>query len=413
MSGSMIKISASDGGQFEAYMTIPAEGSGPGLILLQEIFGINQYLRDMAQIYAEEGYVVLVPDLFWRMQPGVNLGYEDEDFGQAFDYYRRFDVDQGIKDVADTVRTLRELSQCTGKIGALGYCLGGNLAYLTAARTDVDCSVSYYGVAIESSLDEAANISCPMVMHFASEDTFVPPKAVAQIRKTFEGNSSVEIYEYPGVSHAFATPGRDSYSKPPTLMAYTRSLALLRSALGPTYDLSSLWDRHCEYEFASRDVPATMSTMVDEPYVNHIPTMTGGVGADQLSRFYKHHFVDSNPADTALIPISRTVGTDRLVDEMLFCFTHDCEIDWMLPGIKPTGKYVQIPLVAIVNFRGNKLCHEHIYWDQASVLAQIGVLDPSGLPVAGRETAAKLIDESLPSNTLMEKWASSKGKSIT
>ena len=413
MSGSMITITAFDGGKFEAYMTIPAEGSGPGLILLQEIFGINQYLRDMAQNFAEEGYVVLVPDLFWRMQPGVNLSYGDEDLAQAFDYYQRFDVDQGIEDVAATLGRLRALSQCNAMVGALGYCLGGYLAYLTAARTNVDCTVSYYGVAIENSLDEAKDISCPMVMHFASEDTFVPPAAVAQIRETFERNSRVEIYEYPGVDHAFATPGRDSYCKPTTLMAYTRSLALLRSTLGPTYDLSKLWDKHCEYEFASRDVPATMSTMVDEPYVNHIPTMTGGVGADQLSRFYKYHFVDSNPADTTLIPISRTVGTDRLVDEMLFCFTHDCEIDWMLPGIKPTGKYVQIPLVAIVNFRGNKLYHEHIYWDQASVLAQIGILDPSGLPVAGQETAVKLVDETKPSNTLMENWASSEGKPIT
>ena len=152
--------------------------------------------------------------------------------------------------------------------------------------------------------------------------------------------------------------------------------------------------------------------MVAEPYVNHIPTMTGGVGYKHLARFYKHHFVDANPDDTKLIPISRTIGTDRLVDEMLFCFTHDREIDWMLPGVAPTGKYVEIPLVAIVNFRGEKLYHEHIYWDQASVLVQIGVLDPAGLPGAGRETAKKLVDETLPSNELMANWASSEGKPI-
>ena len=164
---------------------------------------------------------------------------------------------------------------------------------------------------------------------------------------------------------------------------------------------------HCFYEFAERDVPQTMATMVDEPYVNHIPTMTGGVGQKMLARFYKNHFVDSNPADTKLIPISRTIGADRLVDEMLFCFTHDVEIDWMLPGVAPTGKYVEIPLVAIVCFRGDKLYNEHIYWDQASVLVQIGVLDPTGLPVAGVETAKKLVDETLPSNALMARWAES------
>ena len=407
MAGSMVSITASDGGQFDAYLSKPAQGSGPGLILLQEIFGINPFLRNMAYNFAEEGYVVMVPDLFWRMEPGVVLGYGDEDFGKAFGFYQRFAVDQGIKDTADAIAALRAMPECSGKVGSLGYCLGGKLAYLTAARTDVDCSVSYYGVAIEESLDEAGNISCPMVMHFADEDGFVPPAAVEQIKNTFADHSNMEIYNYPGVNHAFATPGRDSFHKPSTLMAYSRSLALLRNSMGPIYDLSQLWDKHCEYEFASRDVPATMGTMVDQPYVNHIPTMTGGVGSEQLSRFYKHHFVESNPADTKLIPISRTVGADRLVDEMLFCFTHDCEIDWMLPGIAPTGKYVEIPLVAIVNFRGDKLYHEHIYWDQASVLVQIGLLSSDGLPVAGQETAAKLLDENLPSNTLMSNWASS------
>ena len=268
----------------------------------------------------------------------------------------------------------------------------------------------FYGVAIENSLGEAANISCLMVMHFADEDGFVPQQAVEQIRQTFEDNSKVEIYTYPGVDHAFATPGRDSFHKPSTLMAYSRSIRLLRNTLGPNYDLGQLWDKHCEYEFATRDVHATMSTMVSDPYVGHIPTMTGGDGAKQLSRFYQHHFVNSNPENTSLIPISCTIGTDRLVDETLFYFTHDREIDWMLPGIPPIGKYVEIPLVAIVNFRGNKLCHDHIYWDQDSVLVQIGVLDSDGLPVAGNESAKKLIDESLPSNALMDNWASSKYK---
>jgi carboxymethylenebutenolidase len=173
-------------------------------------------------------------------------------------------------------------------------------------------------------------------------------------------------------------------------------------------DLNALWEAHCRHEFEERDVDATMKTMVPEPYVNHIPTMTGGVGHDQLKRFYTHHFVNSNPEDTKLIPISRTVGKDRVVDEILFCFTHTREIDWMLPGIAPTGKYVEIPLVAIVAFRGDKLYNEHIYWDQASVLVQIGKLDPRTLPVAGIETARKLADKTLPSNTLMAAaWARS------
>ena len=126
--------------------------------------------------------------------------------------------------------------------------------------------------------------------------------------------------------------------------------------------------------------------------------------------FYKHHFIPKTPQDTTLIPISRTVGEGILVDEMLFCFTHDIEVDWMLPGIAPTGKRVEIPLVAIVKFRGDKLYNEHIYWDQASVLVQVGALDPKLLPIAGIETAHKLVDESLPSNTLMSKWSESENK---
>ena len=177
--------------------------------------------------------------------------------------------------------------------------------------------------------------------------------------------------------------------------------------MGPHFDLSKLWDEHTLHEFGTRDVAATMATMVDEPYVNHVPTMTGGVGARDLSRFYAKHFIPTTPADTKLIPISRTIGADRVVDEMLFCFTHDIEVDWMLPGVPPTGRYVEIPLVAIINFRGGKLYHEHIYWDQASVLVQIGLLDPKGLPVAGIEIAKKLVDETLPSNTLMAAWKNS------
>ncbi|MGB8841009.1 MAG: nuclear transport factor 2 family protein [Aliidongia sp.] len=181
----------------------------------------------------------------------------------------------------------------------------------------------------------------------------------------------------------------------------------------PDHDLVSLWEAHCRYEFETRDVDATMATMVAEPYVNHVPTMTGGVGHDQLKRFYKYHFIGRNPPDTELAPISRTVGTDQIVDEMLFKFTHTSEIDWMLPGIAPTGRRVEIPLVAIVRFVGGKVAHEHIYWDQASVLVQIGLLAPDGLPVAGIASAHKVIDTTRPSNELMARWADSAGQPIS
>lgn len=180
----------------------------------------------------------------------------------------------------------------------------------------------------------------------------------------------------------------------------------------PEHDLEQLWEAHTRYEFETRDVDATMATMVEQPYVNHIPTMTGGVGHDELKQFYKYHFIGVNPPDFTLTPISRTVGKNRLVDEFVVHFTHTTEIDWMLPGIAPTGREVSAPTVAVVQFQDGKLVHEHIYWDQASVLAQIGLLDPSGLPVTGAEAARKVVDKTLPSNALMKRWKESAMKPI-
>jgi carboxymethylenebutenolidase len=410
MPGQFITVRAEDGGEFRAYMAKPEKGSGPGLVLLQEIFGVNAFMRGVADLYAEEGYVVLCPDLFWRLEPGVELGSSDADRRKAFALLGRFDAAKGVEDIKSTVERLRGLPKVEGRIGALGFCLGGRLAYLAAAKAGVDVAVSYYGVGIEKLLDLAPGIRCPMVLHFAERDEHVPMAAVEAVKRAFAERPEVEIHVYPGAGHGFARPAGPHYDKPAMLMAHSRSLAALRRALGPHYDLGRLWEAHCYHEFAARDVPATMRTMVAEPYVNHIPTMTGGVGHEDLSRFYEHHFVNGNPKDTKLIPISRTVGADRLVDEMLFCFTHDVEIDWMLPGVEPTGKYVEVPLIAVVGFRGGKLCHEHIYWDQASVLVQIGLLDPKGLPVSGAEQARKLLDEGLPSNTLMARWATSAPK---
>jgi carboxymethylenebutenolidase len=171
--------------------------------------------------------------------------------------------------------------------------------------------------------------------------------------------------------------------------------------------LGTVWERHTEYEFSTRDTTATLDTMVDDAYVNHIPVLTGGVGRDELREFYSQHFIPKMPPDMTISPISRTIDDDRLVDEMLVQFTHTVDMDWMLPGVAPTGRRVEVPVVAIVHFRDGKLAHEHIYWDQASVLVQIGLLDPSKLPVAGVESARKAIDPRLPSNQLMTRRAKS------
>lgn len=155
-------------------------------------------------------------------------------------------------------------------------------------------------------------------------------------------------------------------------------------------DLPALWQQHTDHEFVNRDTEATLATMVEDAYVNHVPVMTGGRGKDALRSFYSQDFIPCMPPDTALTPVSRTVGETQLVDEMIFSFTHTEEMPWMLPGVAPTHRRVEIPLVVIVRFRDGKLAHEHIYWDQASVLKQIGLLTDPALPVFGAETAAKV-----------------------
>ena len=157
-----------------------------------------------------------------------------------------------------------------------------------------------------------------------------------------------------------------------------------------TQNLSELWDSHTAAEFVTRDTEATLATMVEDAYVNHVPVMTGGFGKEALREFYARDFIPMMPPDTALTPISRTVGTDQLVDEMIFSFTHSIEMPWMLPGVAPTNKPVRIALVVIIGFRDGKLAHEHIYWDQASVLKQLGLISDASLPICGVEAARKV-----------------------
>ena len=157
------------------------------------------------------------------------------------------------------------------------------------------------------------------------------------------------------------------------------------------FDLGALFDGHIAREFADQDVDATMETMVPEPYVQCVPTMTGGFGGHAVRSFYSEHFVNQIPKDAKVTPISRTIGKDQVVDELIISFTHDTQWDYILPGIPPTGKRVEIPHVVVMKFENGKVAHEHIYWDQASVLVQVGLLDRVNLPVAGAEQAGSLM----------------------
>ena len=166
-------------------------------------------------------------------------------------------------------------------------------------------------------------------------------------------------------------------------------------------NLVRLWEEHVRYEFETKNTDDTLATMVEGAYVNHVPVMTGGFGKEELRQFYSRRFIPKMPPDVEMIPVSRTVGNDQLVEEFVIKFTHTVEIDWMLPRIAPTGRRVEVALVVVVRFRDGKVAHEHIYWDQASVLAQLGLIDSARLPVAGVDSARKVLDPRLPANALI------------
>lgn len=391
----MISVQAFDGGEFEAYLAVPASGKGPGIVLIQEIFGVNDVMRNIADRYAGLGFTVICPDLFWRQEPGVQLTDQtDEGWQRAFQFYKGLDEAKAVEDAAAAMKVLRALPSCTGRVGAVGFCLGGKLAYLLAVRHRPDCAVGYYGVGIENALDEVANLRTPLILHLAGQDEYCPPEARAKIHAALDSSPLVTLFDYPKQNHAFARIGGAHFDGAAAELANLRSLGLfvrhLIGQAGAAPSLSELWDEHVKYEFETKQTAETLATMVPDAYVNHVPVMTGGVGHEQLRGFYSRRFIPQMPPDTRMTPVSRTVGSDRIVDEMIFEFTHSIRMDWMLPGIPPTGRHVKAPLVVIVHFRDGKLAHEHIYWDQASVLKQIGLLTDPALPVCGVESAQKV-----------------------
>ncbi|HXM50612.1 MAG TPA: dienelactone hydrolase family protein, partial [Pyrinomonadaceae bacterium] len=391
-------------------LVLPAGGYGPGIVVLQEIFGVNQYLRNVCDWYAAHGFVAICPDLFWRQERGVELSDQTEaGWQKAFELYQGLDQAKAVEDSAAALEFLRKHPACSGTVGAVGFCVGGNLAWLLSTRFKPDCAVGFYGVSIEKTLSEASHFSSPLMLHIAGKDQYCPPEAQRQIHEVLDPNPLATIHDYPEQDHAFGRPGGEHFDAAAAELANLRTLEFfVRNLAGEGLanaqkSLSDRWDEHVKYEFATRDTADTLKTMVPDAYVNHVPVLTGGVGHEQLREFYSQRFIPQMPPDTSMTPVSRTIGTDRVVDEMVFEFTHTIKMDWMLPGVAPTGKHVKIPLVVIVHFRDGKLAHEHIYWDQASVLAQLGLIDSAKLPVAGVETAEKVLDPSLPANELIKR----------
>ena len=220
-------------GAFSAYVARPSATSAPAVVVIQEIFGVNKVMRDICDDLAAQGFVAVCPDLFWRIEPGIDMtDQSDAEWKRAFELYNAFDVDAGVSDIAATIAAVRELPGVNGKVGAVGYCLGGLLAFLTATRTDADASVAYYGVGIEKHLAEAEKLARPLLMHLGEEDQFVPKEAQKLILDALKDHPQIEIHTYPGRDHAFARVGGAHYDAADAGTANARSLAFFKSNLG-------------------------------------------------------------------------------------------------------------------------------------------------------------------------------------
>jgi carboxymethylenebutenolidase len=229
--GKDIRIKGADG-EFGGYLATPGTGRGPGVVVIQEIFGVNAVMRAIADELAARGYCAMAPDLFWRLEPGVQLSDKtDAEWKRAFDLMGRFDQDKGVGDIQTAISHVRQQPECSGRVGAVGYCLGGLLAYLAAARTDCDASVGYYGVNIADKLGEAGRIKKPLMLHIAGKDQFVPPEAQKKVQEGLRGNPLVTIHVYPEMDHAFARVGGAHYDKANAELANGRTSTFFRQHL--------------------------------------------------------------------------------------------------------------------------------------------------------------------------------------
>ncbi|KAL4938370.1 hypothetical protein BDV06DRAFT_231909 [Aspergillus oleicola] len=366
-------------------------GHGPGLVLLSPDSTDQVTIRDgvpsSTMKWAEEGYTVV------EIQASAVQGTP------------------GILETA--VAVLEECDVCDNSesVGLVSYDQV-SWAHLTSTLPSIS---QIAGAIIYADYTECSTpnpqASVPLLVHWAGRSSKLPTRT-----------PKFAEYFYPlAPSSKFATPFTDDFTYTAEAVSHSRNLAFLKPLLGgPYFDLEAIWDEHTHYEFYDRSVEHTMATMVQEPYVNHIPTLTGGIGREELTYFYRHHFIFQNSPDTELELVSRTIGIDRVVDEFIFKTTHDQAIDWLIPGILPTGVSVEVPMTAVVNIRGDRLYHEHIAWDQGSVLRQLGLLpeylgypDRGSLggrgqveyrvPVTGVETAQKMREKgSVASNKMFE-----------
>ena len=228
-----IQIDAADKGRFGAYLAEPAgAGKAPGILVIQEIFGINPNIRSICDDYAANGYVAIAPDLFWRQEPGIQLDSNTKDgWARAMDLFQGFNEAKGIEDLISTLAWLRKHPGVSGKVGTVGYCLGGRLAYLMSTRSDIDAAVGYYGVGIEGNLGEASNIRKPLMLHAAEKDGFSSPEALKKIGDGLASHAHATVHVYPGMDHAFARKGGEHYDKASADLADRRTAEFFAAKL--------------------------------------------------------------------------------------------------------------------------------------------------------------------------------------
>ena len=220
------------GSSFNAYVARPEAAKAPAVLVIQEIFGVNQVMRDITDAFAEAGYLAICPDLFWRIEPGIDITDQTEaEWKRAFELFNAFDVDKGVKDIGATIAHARAHPGCSGAVGSVGFCLGGLLSFLTATRTDIDAAVCYYGVGIDQRIREADALVTPVLLHIAEEDQYVSKPAQAAIIAALRNRSLAEIFTYPGRDHAFARKGGEHYDEADAERAWGRTLTFFRGRL--------------------------------------------------------------------------------------------------------------------------------------------------------------------------------------
>lgn len=231
MNGDYVTVPSADGDTFDAYLSLPGGGRGAGVVMIPEIFGINEGLRRCADLFAGEGYVVAAPDIFWRLERNVELDYGEAAYKKAFALHRAFDYDQGVADMNDAIEWLRRQLFCTGRVCLTGFCLGGTMAYLAAARTEVDAAAGYYATRIQNFLPDAAKVDRPLLLHFGRKDHTTPPDILDPILNAIGGNANITPYIYETAGHAFANPARpETYMEEVAREAHRRTFDLFARA---------------------------------------------------------------------------------------------------------------------------------------------------------------------------------------